>query len=272
MLQIAARDRRPELEPIEERSIESDGAPRDPGESRGQGVSLRDAGTRGGAEPRRAHECEVGCRGDGGERLVRADVARRLLTADVLLARLERVHEAASTARVLCLADDPAGHLTNQRLARSEDPEMRAAERHGNAERLSLSDRDVGAEPAGRLEQRARVGLRYLDAQAARGVGCLRDGPDVHECTERVGMLDDETGGALSVRYEVSRRHLADLEARPLRVCAQRVAELIEDLARHDDLLAAGRANSHERRLRHGCRPVVHRRVHDVHGEELAQE
>ena len=149
---------------------------------------------------------------------------------------------------------------------------MWTAERHGNAERLSLADRDVNAERAGRLEQRVGVGLGYLDAQAAGGVGCLRDGPDIDESAERVGVLDDETGRALGVRDEGSRRHLEHLEARPPRVGAQRVPELIEDLARHHDLLAAGRTNSHERRLRHGGRPVVHRRVHDVHRKDLAHQ
>ena len=82
----------------------------------------------------------------------------------MLLAGLQRVHVAAHAARVVSLADHAAGHLTDERGAAREDPEVRPAEAHGDPERLPFPHRDVDAERAGRLEQRVGVRLRHLDA------------------------------------------------------------------------------------------------------------
>jgi hypothetical protein len=48
----------------------------------------------------------------------------------VLLAGLQRVHEAARALDVARLADDAAGQLPHQGLATGEDPEVRAAVGH----------------------------------------------------------------------------------------------------------------------------------------------
>ena len=70
-----------------------------------------------------------------------ADVARRLLAADVLLARLQR-HAVARCwpSRVLRDADEAAGHLALVLVARGEERRVRAAEAQRHAEALRDAD------------------------------------------------------------------------------------------------------------------------------------
>src|SRR5207302_1677873 len=109
--------RNAEREPVEEIAVGRDGASRQRAESVRERVRLGDAETRGRAQTFRSHEPEVDRRGDRRDRLVRADVARGLFAADVLLSSLQRVDEPAHPARVVSLAYDAARHLTNERHA-----------------------------------------------------------------------------------------------------------------------------------------------------------
>jgi len=93
----------------------------------------------------------------GEQHLRRAHVARRFLTPDVLLARLQRKHEAAAPVHVGGLAGDPPRHPAQVLLARSEEAERRTAEVEPVAERLPLAERDVGAALAGRLQDRKSI-------------------------------------------------------------------------------------------------------------------
>ncbi len=81
--------------------------------------------------------------------LIRADVARRLLAPDVLLACGQRHHERALARRVDALADQAAGELAHEFLARGEEARVRTAEGQGQAERLCLAAGDVAAELSG---------------------------------------------------------------------------------------------------------------------------
>src|SRR5689334_8467158 len=78
-------------------------------------IELRDL-----PEPGWAHRGHVDAGAEGEEPLVRADVARGLLSADVLLARLEGQAERAFAVGVGCLADESAGHLANVLLLGGE--------------------------------------------------------------------------------------------------------------------------------------------------------
>src|SRR3984957_1060274 len=91
---------------------------------------------------------------------VGADVARRLLAADVLLACRERQHEASPPFRVHCLACETAWHLAHVLGARCEQADVRAAEIEGIADSLSFTDRDVGVHLAGRAHgvESVRIG------------------------------------------------------------------------------------------------------------------
>src|SRR2546426_1098728 len=70
----------------------------------------------------------------GEERLRRADVARRFLAPDILLARAESKPQGRSAAGVLRDADETAGHLTLERVARREECGVRAAVAEWHAE------------------------------------------------------------------------------------------------------------------------------------------
>jgi hypothetical protein len=73
------------------------------------------------------------------ERLGGADVVRRLLAADVLLARLEREHEPAAAVDVGGLAGDAARHAAQVGVGGGEEAERRPAEVQAVAERLALA-------------------------------------------------------------------------------------------------------------------------------------
>ncbi len=83
-----------------------------------------------------------------------ADVARRLLAANMLLARRQRQHEAAPPLGVDRLAGEPSRHLAHVLGARREQADVRAAEIQRVADRLALADGDVGVHLAGRAQQR----------------------------------------------------------------------------------------------------------------------
>ena len=107
------------------------------------------------------------------QRLRRADVRSRLLASDVLFAGLERHAIGAAAAGVDRQADDPAGRLSDERLARRKECGVRAAVAERHAESLRVADDGVGAHLAGRYEQRQReqVGRR---PRPARRLPCAR--------------------------------------------------------------------------------------------------
>ena len=92
------------------------------------------------------------------QRLVGADVRRRLLAADVLLAGGKREHESALAVAVVSLADEAAGHLPHKLVARGHHAAVGAAKSERHAERLRFHADDIGLD--GRLydAQRNRFG------------------------------------------------------------------------------------------------------------------
>ena len=100
-----------------------------------------------------------------------ADVRRRLLAADVLLAGLQREPHRRCARRVLAHADQPPGHLPLVGVARGEEAGVRAAEAHRHAEALRRAHHHVGAHLAGRRQQRQRQRIGGDDRERAGGVG-----------------------------------------------------------------------------------------------------
>ena len=96
------------------------------------------------AQSFRTQRRQVDCRHQRAQRLVRADVRCRLLAPDVLFARGKRQDEGSLSFLILAHADEPSGHLPDKLLTRCQKSHMRAAETHGNAQRLSFTDNDVG--------------------------------------------------------------------------------------------------------------------------------
>ena len=91
-------------------------------------------------------------RDDGEEDLGGADVARRFVAADVLLARLQREAIGGAAFGVVRNADEPAGHVTFVLVARREISRVRSAEAERNAKTLRAADGDIGAEFARRFQ------------------------------------------------------------------------------------------------------------------------
>ena len=92
----------------------------------------------------------------GQKHLGRADVARRLLAADVLLARLQREAIRGVAVGVLRHAHEPAGHFAGVLLAARHERRVRPAVAQRHAEPLAVADGDVSAPLARRRDERAR--------------------------------------------------------------------------------------------------------------------
>ena len=164
---------------------------------------------------------EVDHAGEGVERLRGADVGGGLLAADVLLAGLQREHEAAAAVHVDGFAGDAARHAAQVLLAGGEQAEGGTAEVEPVAERLPLADGHVDAAVPGRAQdpERERVDLRHHDRGAARGglAGLL-----LGYAAERLGVLD----GAVEVRLGEDRGAGVGVDgARPLLQVGRSVAQ-----------------------------------------------
>ena len=145
-------------------------------------------------EPRAAEPRQVDDAGERVQRLRGADVRRRLLAADVLLARLQRQHEAAPAVDVDGLARDAAGHpaqvlLASRRRSRTTGRRSRGGCRAAGPRRRTTS---TPHSPGGSQDRRARSGRprrrrptrrpsRRLAAAQRRGV---LDGAEKFGCCE----------------------------------------------------------------------------------------
>ena len=114
----------------------------------------------------RAEQGEVDRGAEGEQALVRADVARGLFAADVLLAGLQREDEAAFAAAVDGFAGDAARHAADELFAAGHDAEVRAAILHRRAERLAFGDGDVGAQSPGRFSRPRLIGSNAATTSA----------------------------------------------------------------------------------------------------------
>ena len=83
-----------------------------------------------------------GCH-DCAEHLVGADVAGSLFAANVLLACLKGENEYAVAVGINGFTDDSAGQIADEFAACCHKARVRAAEAHGNAERLCIADSNI---------------------------------------------------------------------------------------------------------------------------------
>ena len=98
----------------------------------------------------------VEARDDRRQYLGGADVARRVLAADVLLARLQRQAVGARAVGVERSAHQASRQGALERVRHRDVSRVRPAAAHRHAEALGRADRDLGAELARRFEQRQR--------------------------------------------------------------------------------------------------------------------
>ena len=113
-------------------------------------------------EPRQpgfAEQRQMDREGERAQTGIRADVAGRLLAADVLLAGRQGQHPAAPAVGIDGLADEPARHLPHVFLAAWRTDRHGAAEIERIAERLALGRDDVGAHLARRRDRPERQDL-----------------------------------------------------------------------------------------------------------------
>ncbi len=229
------------------------------------------------AEALRPEPGEVDEPGDRKQRLVRRDVVRRLLAPDVLLACLEGEDEAALAVEVGRLADDSAGHAADVVLLGREEPVVRPAEGEIVARALALADRDGAAVVAGRLQDAERQWVDRGDRQRSRLVRRRRELGSRLQTAEEVRLSEEDTGRVLRGTPELVRigdavgvRDLDDVEPEPRRVRFHDLAHLwVQRLGQHD-LRPAGDVLRHVARVGGDGRPVVARRVRDVHPCQLA--
>ena len=190
---------------------------------------------------------EVDRAGERVQRLGGADVVRRLLAADVLLAGLQREDEAAAPVGVGGLAGDPARHPAQVLLGGGEEAERGAAEVEAVAERLALADGDVDAALAGRAQDAERDRVDRGDAERAGLVGSASERLEVLDRAEEVRVLDEERGGlVVERRGELAgvgdaavEPDLDDLGAEAARVGRERLAGVRVQAARDDELAPA---------------------------------
>ena len=167
-------------------------------EERGEGVDVAgDFFEAFGAVIDGIHRCH-----DGEENLGRADVGRRLVAADVLLAGAEGEAHRGITLGVLGNADEAAGHLAFEGVFGGEETGMRAAETHGHAEALRGADGDIGAEFSGGAEQGEREQIGGDDGERAGGVGGGEEFLEVVDAAGRVGILHEHAEGGGGGRGE----------------------------------------------------------------------
>ena len=152
-------------------------------------------------QPLRPERGQVDRRPQGQQALVGADVARRLLAADVLLARLQRQHPAALAVAIDRLADQPARHLAHKLLAAGQQAQVRPAVAHRRAQALPLGHGDVGpvlprplqqtqadrveADDEQRTPRMGDVGQRLDSSRQPKKLGCCTTTQIVSSSTAR---------------------------------------------------------------------------------------
>ena len=93
--------------------------------------------------------------------------------------------------RSLCHTHDAAGHLPYQFLRAAHIPHIGTTPQHRDAQRLALTDRDVSAPLAGRL-QHGKVGSHAVhDKQCLLFVTSLSETAVILNNTIDIGLLDD---------------------------------------------------------------------------------
>ena len=205
------------------------------------------------------------------EHLGGADVARRLLAPDVLLARLQCESQRRAAGAVGAHADEPSRQRAGVSVAAGEVGGVRTAEAHRDAEPLRRADHQVGTERAGRGEQHESQRVGGDDDDATRGVHALDDRRRIAHGARRprVGEEDAVAGR----RVEVGRRiadHDLDVDRLGPRADHRDGLRVGVSVDEEGGIWVLRKPAGHRHRL--GCRGglVEHRRVGEVHAGEVS--
>ncbi len=213
-------------------------------------------------------------RGDDGEQHLRgADVARRLLATDVLLARLQRETERGAPRVVLRHSDEAAGERPREFRPRGDEPGMRSTEAEGNTEPLRRADDDVRPLFSGRDHEATGEEIGRDDHETARLLHRPTERMQVTDLTGRRRRLDQHREGCLASGHELLRIAHLDVDAERLRTRLDdrdrvRVAALVDDEAARRVLRRE--TARHRHRFRRGGGFVEQRRVRELHPREVA--
>mmetsp|Transcript_27393 Transcript_27393/g.68597 ORF Transcript_27393/g.68597 Transcript_27393/m.68597 type:complete len:324 (+) Transcript_27393:1918-2889(+) len=232
------------------------------GEDRGQAVRL--VGDR--LEALRPMIHRVHPRHVGQQRLRGANVGRRLVAANVLLARLHRHAQRGRAQGVDGDTDDAPGHQALVVLRRGQVPGVRAAEPHGDAEALRGADTDVSLPLAGRGEDSEGEQIRRRHHP---GTGCVcgsYHGRVIDHCPVGGRILEQYTAHVVAGVVEgglVAHKHLesqavgarlAHADGLGVTLVGDEKLGLLTAVhcRAHGHGLSSGRALVQQRRVRHG--------------------
>jgi hypothetical protein len=210
------------------------------------------------------------------QRLGGADVRRRLLATDMLLARGQRHAVGLPSVNVHGDADDAARRLPHVRVPRREKRGVGTAVAKRNTEPLRVAEDDVRAHLSGRCQQRQCEQVRAYRDEDARAMRVGNKRLEIGDRSELVRVLKQH---AEHTRLECHRLHRADMEFDVERFCtrAQHVDRLrqtpIADEKEASFSPGTSRGSSCARTCAvqkgHGfsgrCRLVEQRRVGDFH-------
>ena len=151
------------------------------------------------AEPVRAVPHGVHAGDVGQQHLRRADVAGRLLPADVLLTGLEGEAQRGASGGVGAHPDQAPGQRPGVGVAGGQERRVRAAEPHGHAEALGRPDDDVGAVATGRSQQHQGEEVAGDDREAAPVMHRVDRRLQVGDGARRAGVGEEGAEAALDV-------------------------------------------------------------------------
>ncbi len=234
------------------------------------------------AQPTAPEQREVDRRHEQAQALVRADVRRRPLAADVLLARRERQHEAAPSLGVHGLAGEASGQLPHVRGARRQEAHVRAR-RSSSARRSSAPRRTRCRRRARRArsssasesasatddhQQRARARATASAAGLSSSTAPRKDGC----CTTTQAISSSSADAGSGLRPSAASGTVDERDVEAVEVRLEHLAVVRVQPGRDDDLAAAREAHRHQRRLGRGRCAVVHRRVRHLEAGERADQ
>lgn len=133
----------------------------------------------------------------GEESLGRADVARRLLATNVLLARLEGETVRRSSLGVLGQSDQASRHPALERVGAGEEGSVGSSVCHRDSETSAVSERHVSSPLSGRSEDRAGEEVGGAGDESTELVGAIRDRLPVGNLSSQVGVLEEDSDEVL---------------------------------------------------------------------------
>ena len=211
-------------------------------------------------------------RGDHREQHLRgADVRRRLLATNVLLARLQREAVRMAAVGIDRRADEPARHRPLELVAGRKECRVRSAVAHRHAEALRVADDDVGTPFAGRRQQRQ---CEQVGRHAEKGVFCVNGIGDGAHVVDRPGRrrILRQHAEKLARLDQLRRRADDDLDAERLRARLHDVDGLRMTIAGYDKDIRRIFRDATRQRHRFGGRGcfIEHRRIGDRHRRQIA--